>query len=452
LLNREEEMAQSFDLIVIGTGSAGATIARRCRAAGRSVAIIDSRPFGGTCSQRGCDPKKVLVGATSATDQANRFHDRAILEEAPALNWPALQQFKRSFTEPVPAATEREFTQAGIAQFHGRARFVDATTLVVADERLEAKQIVIAAGAKRAPLDIPGEERLTSSTEFLALETLPRRIVFIGGGYISFEFAHVAARAGAQVTILHRSERPLTGFDPDLVELLVSETRAQGIELRVNSPVQAITRTTNGLEVQSNRESFAADLVVHGAGRVPEIDDLDLAAGGVERNQRGVVVNDYLQSVSNPAVYAAGDAAASGLPLTPVASLHAAIVTANLLEGNHRTPDYRGLASVVYTIPPLATVGLQEAEARKQGLRFRVNQAETGSWYSSRRLGMAHTGYKILIEEESGRILGAQLLGPNADEVINLYALAIRFGITADELKTTPLAYPTAGSDIKYML
>jgi glutathione reductase (NADPH) len=151
-------------------------------------------------------------------------------------------------------------------------------------------------------------------------------------------------------------------------------------------------------------------------------------------------------------VYAAGDAAASGLPLTPVASHQASVVAANLLEGNQRTPDYRGVASVVFSIPPLATVGLQEAAARQQGLHFRVNFKQTGDWKSSQRLGMRHTGYKLLIEEESGRILGAHLLGPNAEEAINLFALAIRFGITAGELKEMPFAYPTAGSDAKYMV
>ncbi|HXF60159.1 MAG TPA: FAD-dependent oxidoreductase, partial [Caldilineaceae bacterium] len=208
----------------------------------------------------------------------------------------------------------------------------------------------------------------------------------------------------------------------------------------------------NGNENGNDEETFAADLVVHGAGRVPEIDDLALNVGGVERNKRGVVVNDYLQSVSNPAVYAAGDAAASGLPLTPVAGYHAAIVAANLLEGNHRTPDYQGLASVVFSIPPLATVGMQEAEARQADLRFRTHFAKTGNWQSSRRLGMKHTGYKVLIEEGSDRILGAHLLGPHAEEAINLFALAIRFGITAGELKETLYTYPTAGSDIRYML
>ena len=195
-------------------------------------------------------------------------------------------------------------------------------------------------------------------------------------------------------------------------------------------------------------------MVVHGAGRVPEIDDLDLGAGGVEReNKKGVKVNEYLQSVSNPLVYAAGDAAASGgLPLTPVGVYEGDIVAANLLEGNNVKPKSKGVPSVVFTIPPLASVGLQEDAARKQGLHFRTNKANTSTWYSSRRVGENHSGYKVLIDEDNNRILGAQLLGQHAEEVINIFAIAIRLGLRAGEIKQSIFSYPTNSSNISYML
>lgn len=160
-----------------------------------------------------------------------------------------------------------------------------------------------------------------------------------------------------------------------------------------------------------------ADMIVHGAGRVPEIDDLDLGAAGVQREKtRGVKVNEYLQSVSNPAVYAAGDAAASGgLPLTPVATYEGEIVATNLLEGNHVKPNYPGVPSVVFTIPSLASVGLQEEAARKQGLHFRINKASTAAWYSSKRVGEKYSGFKVLIEEDTDRVLGAHIFGPHAE-------------------------------------
>jgi glutathione reductase (NADPH) len=159
-----------------------------------------------------------------------------------------------------------------------------------------------------------------------------------------------------------------------------------------------------------------------------------------------------LQSVSNPAVYAAGDAAAKGPPLTPVSSHDGKVVAANILEGNRQCPDYRGVPSVAFTLPPIAAVGLSEAEARKQAPKLRVNSARVPEWYTARRIGEPVYGYKTLVEEDSGRILGAHLVGPHADEVINLFGLAIRHNLTADDLKTTMFAYPTGASDIGYML
>ena len=194
-------------------------------------------------------------------------------------------------------------------------------------------------------------------------------------------------------------------------------------------------------------------MLVHGAGRIPDIDDLDLEKAGVSREKQGVSVNEYLQSVSNPAVYAAGDAAASGgLPLTPVASMEGHVAASNMLEGNHRTPDQTGVQTVVFTVPPLASVGLNEDQARAQGLKFTVKHEETSSWYSSRRIGVRYSGFKVLVEEGSRRVLGAHLLGPHAEEVVNLFALAIRTGLNADKLKTMVYAYPTSASDVSYMV
>lgn len=194
-------------------------------------------------------------------------------------------------------------------------------------------------------------------------------------------------------------------------------------------------------------------MVVHAAGRVPEIDDLNLNTAGVEWDGRGVKVNEFLQSVSNPAVYAAGDAAASGgLPLTPVAGYEGMIVAANLLKGNHQKPNYLGIPTVVFTIPPLASVGLSEREAREQGLKFRVKKEMTSGWYSSRRVGETYSGFKVLVEEGTDRILGAHLLGGQAEEVINLFAVAMRSGMRATDLKDMLFAYPTHGSNLPYML
>jgi glutathione reductase (NADPH) len=449
-------MTKNFDVVVIGTGTAGAAAANGCRSAGWSAAIVDSRPFGGTCALRGCDPKKVLVGAAEVVARARQMEDRGVRSDTVTIDWPALMRFKRTFTEPVPANRERQFSEAGIAVFHGRAHFTDKTAIQVGDDTLIGRFIVIAAGARPATLGIDGEEHLTTSEEFLELDHLPARIAFVGGGYISLEFAHVTARAGAQVRVLHRGARPLERFDEDMVDRLVGATRELGIALHLKTTVQKIAKRGGHFTVYSSADgalqTFAADLMVHGAGRVPDIDDLDLERAGVKHEKRGVTVNEFLQSVSNPAVYAAGDAAAKGQPLTPVAAMEGEVVAANLLKGNHRTPDLTAVASIAYTLPPVASVGLLETAAKEKGLKFRVNRQDTSEWYSSRRIGAKYSAFKVLVEDETERILGAHLIGPHAEEQINLFTLAIQSGIRASEIENTLFAYPTGASDLGYMV
>ena len=449
-------MTKNFDLVVIGTGTAGAAAAYGCRSAGWSVAIVDSRPFGGTCALRGCDPKKVLVDATDVIERARQMESLGVRSDTMTIDWPALMRFKRTFTGPVPADRERELLEAGIAVFHGRARFTDKTAIHVGDDTLIGRFIVIAAGARPATLGIDGEEHLTNSEEFLELDHLPARITFVGGGYISLEFAHVSARSGAQVQILHRGARPLEKFDPDMVVRLVKATEELGITVRVNTAVKRVEKSSGYFIVHGSAngssEIFEADMVVHGAGRVPDIDDMDLKTGEVEYTKRGITVNDYLQSVSNPSIYAAGDAAAKGPPLTPVAAMEGEVVAANLLKGNHRTPDLAAVATIAYTLPPVASVGLLEAAAKAKGLKFRVNHQDTSQWYSTRHVGARYSAFKVLVEDDTERILGAHLIGPHAEEQINLFTLAIRSGIRGSDIENTLFAYPTAASDLGYMV
>lgn len=271
------------------------------------------------------------------------------------------------------------------------------------------------------------------------------------------EFAHVALRVGAKVTVLHRGERLLEGFDPDLVEQLTQKTRYLGADVQLRTEVNAIERTADHLIVRvsasGEQRTFNADLVVHGAGRVPEIEDLNLAAANVDATRKGVKVNEYLQSPSNPAVYAAGDAADSGgPPLTPVAGYEGRIVAANLLEGNHVTASYAGVPTVAFTVPPLASVGLSERAASEKGLRFRTHYEITTAWYSSRRVAEESSGFKVLVEEGTDQMLGAHLIGPHAEETINLFALAIKSGVSASALRDTIFGYPTLASDVRYML
>jgi glutathione reductase (NADPH) len=314
-------MANSYDLIVIGTGTAASVAAHQCRQAGWRVAVADHLPFGGTCALRGCDPKKILVRAAESVDHVRRMRGKGV--------------------------------------------------------------VLLAVGAVPMRLGIPGEELLITSTEFLELEQLPKRIVLLGGGYIAAEFAHIAARAGADVTILEQMERMLTPFDPDLVSWLMEKFREVGVDLRLNTRVTGLAKRGSSFLVRARangqEQAIAADLVVHATGRVPDLDPLDLPAAGVETSRGRLKLNEYLQSETNPAVYAAGDAAGNGPPLTPVAARDGHVAAANMLGGNHQKPNYRGVASVAFTIPPIASVGMSEKQARErdrspgaQGERLRL--------------------------------------------------------------------------------
>ena len=461
-------MGRQFDLVVIGSGAAASGVASRVRQAGRSVAIVDFRPFGGTCALRGCDPKKVLVSGAEAVRAARRLACRGVSGRS-AIDWADLISFKRSFTDPVPAQRAHGFREAGIAAFEGRARFRGRHTLSAAGIELEARNIVLAAGAEPVPLGMAGRDYAITHEQFLSLEALPPRVVFIGGGYIAAEFSNIAALAGSQVTVLQRGERMLTGFDPDLVGWLMESFRSLGITVETGVTVDAIERAepsrnararermSHALRVRyssgAHEASIDADLVVHAAGRRPALQALELEAGGVAVDDHGRLrLNRWLQSVSNPAVYAAGDAAQCGPPLTPVAGRDAGIVAANLLEGNTREADYRAVPTVAFTLPPIAAVGLSEAAAREASRSLRVHCQRASDWYTARRLAEPVYGFKLLIDEASRRILGAHLVGPAAEETINLFALAMRENLTTDALREALFAYPTAASDIASML
>ena len=449
-------MTKQYDLVVIGTGTGASSVAARCRAAGWTVAVIDHLPFGGTCALRGCDPKKILVGAVEAIDHVRRMRGHGLAAGEPVIAWGDLMGFKRGFTEPVPAMKEKSFAKSGIDAYHGRARFCGPRSVEVGGEVLEGRFVVIAVGAVPMRLGIAGEEHVITSTEFLELDPLPKRIVLLGGGFIAAEFANIAAQAGAQVTVLEQMDRMLGPFDPDLVGWLMQKFQEVGIDVRLQTRVTAIEKRNDGFFVIASSngkdERFEADIVVHAAGRVPDLEPLDLPAAGVTSEKGRLTLNAFLQSVSNPHVYAVGDAASSGPPLTPVSSHDAKVAAANMLDGNHAKPNYLGVPSVAFTTPPIAAVGMSEKQARDSGVKFRMKSEKASGWYTARRVAETTYGFKVMVDDASDRILGAHLIGPHCDEVINIFALAIRKGLTAEDLKTTMFAYPTATSDIGYML
>jgi len=450
-------MEKNYDIIIIGTGTAGRTLAGKVARSGLKIAIIDSREYGGTCPLRGCDPKEVLTNIAHITDLNNRLIGKGVGTKTPLkIDWPSLIEFKRTFTEGYSRKAEQYLVEMGIDTYHGRALFDDRNTVVVGEDRLKGKYIFLATGARPRKLNIPGEEYIITSEELMETEKLPDRIIFVGGGYISLEFAHVVRRTGAEVTILHRSERLMRQFDTKMVDMLINASEAAGIKILTNKPVASIEKDDNGFLVRtefkskttSEAQSFHADKVVHGAGRVPDIEDLHLEKAGVKVEKGAIAVDKHMKT-SNPRIYAGGDCASEGMQLTPVATFQGEVAAANILNEDSIEVDYTGIPSAIFTIPVLASVGISDA---KESNRYKVIFQDRSSWNTSRRAGMEFAASKVIIDEANDRIMGAHILGPNAGEAINIFAAVMRLGLKASDIKKLVFSYPTTCSDIRYML
>ena len=446
---------KKYDVIVIGSGMAGMTIANKSAKKGLKTAVTDSRPYGGTCALRGCDPKKILVGAAEIIDRANKMSGRGISGDI-SINWEDLMAYKNDFVSKMPKGVEKGYEKAGVGMFHGAASFESENTVRIGDQLLEGDKIVIATGARSVTLDIPGGELPIDSTDFLNLEKLTEHITFIGGGYISMEFAHLAARAGSKVSIFHRGKRPLENFDEDLVAHLVKATKDLDIDLHLETEVIGIEKDGDQFTVitksPESEETHHSNLVVNAAGRVPELDNMNLEKANIAFSKKGIEVNEYLQSVSNLAIYAAGDAADSnGLNLTPVAVMEGHAVAANIIRGNSKVPDYTEIPSAVFTLPTLAAVGMTEKQAKDAGVEFQVKIASASGWYNAKRINESTYAYKVISDNE-GSILGAHIIGPHAEEMINLFAMAIRGKLKVADIRNMIYAYPSMGSDIGSMV
>ncbi|MBK5208896.1 MAG: NAD(P)/FAD-dependent oxidoreductase [Flavobacteriaceae bacterium] len=447
---------KEYDVFIIGSGMAGMTIANKCASKGLKVGITDELPYGGTCALRGCDPKKVIIGATEVRDFAKRLKGNGI-DTIPNVNWKDIMSFKQSFVDEMPPKIEKGYKKNGIDTFHNSAKFLSQNTLEVGNNKIKAKKIVIASGSKPRVLEFEGGHFAKSSTDFLNLEELPKSLLFIGGGYIAFEFAHIAARCGAKVTIVHRGKSPLENFEKDIVKHLVSATNKLGIKLILETEVTAIEKVVSHYRVlgksQDKTEYFEAEAVFNSAGRPPAIFDLNLDKANIAFTQKGVTVNNYLQSTTNPIVYSAGDAADSeGLPLTPIAVLEGHTVASNIIKSNHKKINYPPMPTVVFTLPTLASVGYTESEAKERNYNIRVNYKEVGGWFNAKRLNVEEYAFKTIIDEDTQTILGAHLIGPHTEETINFFAMAIKTKMKVNDIRTMVFSYPTLASDIPHML
>ncbi len=440
---------KQFDLVVIGGGNTGLTVANRVSLAGRRVALVDKGPVGGLCSLAGCNPKKVFVRASEVLDEVRRAAEHGVDVSNIAVDWERVWRRKHSFTDPVPESTEQGLAQKGVERIRGVARFITPDILIGADEELRADAFVIATGSTPRRLTFPGAELTRTTDDILELRRPPERMVIVGAGVVAFEFAHVFARLGTQVTILMRSHRALGGFDDDFVEHAVEFTKTLGVEFIPETKVTAVRESNGAMRVDFACPGCShwreADFVLNAAGRVPAIDELDLPAAHVETWRRGVLVNDYLRSTTNRRIFAGGDAHGL-LQLSPVASYDGRIIARNFLEGDVATVDYSSVPQAIYTTPPLATVGLTETEARQRGLTVKVSVNNMKSWKVYAIAGEPVAWAKIVADASSGRILGAQLFGAGAGDTIHIYALAIRCALTTNDLSEMVYAYPTFAS------
>lgn len=440
-----------YDLVVIGGGNTGLTAATRVAEAGRKVALVDKGPVGGLCSLAGCNPKKVLVRATEVLDEVRRAKEHGIDVGSIDIDWERVWRRKHSFTDPVPEETEESLAKSGVERIRGLARFVSPDTLMASDEELRADGFIIATGSSPRRLTFPGADLVRTTDDILELRRPPERMVIIGAGAVAFEFAHVFARLGTRLTMLMRGGRVLGSFDEDFAAHAVEFTKSLGVEFVSGATVTGVRSANGALRVEFRHEAGTdfreADFVLNAAGRPPAIEELDLSAARVETWPRGVLVDDFLRSPTNRRVFAGGDAHGV-LQLSPVASYDGRIMARNFLEGDVEKIDYSAVPQTIFTTPPLAIVGLTETEASDQGLDIKVAMNDMKSWRVYAIAGEQVAWAKVISERDSGRIVGAQLFGAGAEEIIHVFALAMRGGLTADDLKETVYAYPTFASAI----
>ena len=448
---------EHFDIFIIGTGNAGKHVAYDAVEAGKKVAIVDNREYGGTCANRGCDPKKVLVGITEVLERSRDLSGKGI-NDLPTVNWADLMKFKNTFTGAVPFTTERKLDKLGIKMYHQSPKFIDEHTLSVEGKTVTADKIIIATGNIPLELKIPGREHVLISDDFLELKELPESMLFIGAGYIGMEFAHIAARCGVNVTMVDINDRILSNFDENLSKYLQENSEQIGINFIFNARATSVEKLRKNYRVTVNQDGetkeLKAEMVFNTAGRVPSIEDLELEKGNVAFTKRGITVNEYMQSTTNPNVYACGDvAASSSLPLTPTAHQEARVVSKNLLKGeNYLKLDLPPTPSVVFTQPQLATVGYNEKEAREQGYDIVVKEENVPSWFNSKRMNQNCYAFKTIVDKKTGYILGAHLLSWDAAETINMFVMAMCGNLDVNTLKGMIFTYPSWSYDIKSMI
>jgi glutathione reductase (NADPH) len=451
---------KTYDIVIVGSGTAGQTAAYYLNEKGLKIAVVEQsdRP-GGTCALAGCQAKKWLYEAAETIARTRHLEGKGIAAAAEG-NWEQVIAQKRQFTTPIPEGTIRGLKKSGIEFLPGSASFLNDDTLSVNGENIEGQYVILATGARPMPLPIEGMSHVVTSEEFLELDVLPEDIIFIGGGFISFEFAHFAARLGTarqRSLILEVGKRPMGSFDPEMADLLVDASKAEGVDVQCNVQIEKIETHDNRFFIQTG-DGFETDLVVHGAGRIPDLENLCLEKTGVQFSARGISVDGFMRTTS-PRIFAVGDCAAT-IQLARVADQEAIVAAETILadmvhmdRGQKVRMDYHAVPAVLFTYPQLAMIGQTEADLKQTGQTYLRSFAKNLRWPTYRRVGLKQAAYKLLTDADN-RILGAHILSDNASGMINTIRQAMLNQTPADVLYRQSIVspYPTRESDLSYML
>lgn len=441
-------MKWTYDVIIIGGGVAGNSAALDLANSGKKVAIIENDLWGGTCPNRGCDPKKILLSAVEARNSSKQLVGNGI-KEAPVINWPDLIRFKNTYTDPISENTKENLINSNVDVYQGTGKFIDDRTIKVNNKVMEANQFILATGARPSILDIQGKEHILTSRDFLDLPQMPEVVTFIGGGYIGFEFAAIANAAGARVHLIHHNSTPLKAYDEELVKELMQQLEDDGVTIHLDININQIQKVDEiFLLTDENDFRLPTNLVFGATGRLPNIEKLNLKEAGVEFTKDGIQVNDYLQT-TNPAVYAIGDVLSKKQPkLTPVASLEADYLVSILTNKKNSPITYPNIPTIVFSNPKLTQIGVTVDEAKNNPEQYELSSIDATKWFSYFRLNEGVSKIKTVIDKESNFLVGASVLNSHADELINLLSILMNKNIKESELADIVFAYPTIASDL----
>ncbi len=444
---------QDFDLIVIGAGSGGVRLARMSAQRGAKVAVVESRYLGGTCVNVGCVPKKLFVYGAHVHDEledAAGYGWQVPLDNV-SFDWPKLVANKNAEIERLNGIYGRLLENAGVTIIEGTASLSDANTVVVGETSYRARHITIATGSWPVIPDVPGKECILTSNEMFYLPQLPKQAVVWGGGYIAVEFAGILAGLGVETTLLYRGDLFLRGFDNDIRRFTEQEMRKKGVNLRFGVTIESVEAENAHYRVQlNNGETLETGLVMAATGRRALVDGLGLTDLGVQLSASGhVVVDDHFQTAV-PSITALGDVI--GTPqLTPVALAQGMVLSRRLFGDGKGDMDYSAIPTAVFCQPNIGTVGLTEEEAREAGHRLRIYRSEfrpmkyTLSGRDERSL------MKLVVDDETDRVLGAHMVGPDAGEITQGLAVAIKAGATKAQFDSTLGIHPTSAEEFVTM-